>query len=571
MKKSLLTLVALVATTAGFAQSKAVALNAVSNKVADVQQVSAPVKHQASMDAENVISSRRSAVDGIYYARPEGSYWVSGSTSSGGTFEYLVVPPFVDAKFINVSDDKTGKWTIGTRELNDDVDEDNNLIYNWDKITKGYVGYCPVYTAGDIAYQISDYILTMDSAVQVLHPFDYVKIHRYYGYSSGESAFQSGADAFDFNGDGTATTFYPKFRQYFEKPISPLTLHEVVLWAHSGSPEFTGETLKLVFNKVERVTNNDRTYRVPGEKIGEMKCVEADMSDSQINTTGRYPGDLTFANMTIDEFGTEEIAPLLIEDEFVITIEGTEDPNIDVRFYFGDQGEFEEEWDTWATPTYILPFDAEGQQIDMTNPNGLSYFGNSSNGKYCYNIAFHFYGEMDGIRVETEDDLNKQIAPVDGGDTASKPAAGEQEGAPAYVWTNYPFFLQEGDDYEDAGYYSFEGLPDWASVVIDPSYYEYETSDGSIRGLNLIWFNVEALPSGVTGRSATVYINSTLGVKSQTPLYIIQGDADPSGIQTIKFDANGKFVGTTFNMAGQKVGDNYKGLIIKDGRKVMNK
>lgn len=570
MKKVLLTMIAFAATTAGFAQSKAAVLNDVNNKVAANQQVAAPVKHQASMDAEEIIASRRSAADSIYYARPEGTYWVSGSTNSG-TYEYLAVPPFTELKFYNVSNDLTGKWTIGSRDLDSYTDGDNNLIYTWDKIDKGYVGYCPIYTVGETAYQVADYILTMDSVARTLAPFDYVKTQRYYGYSNGESAFQSGADSFDFNGDGTETPFYAQFRQYFEKPASPLNLHDVALWAHSGSPEFTGETLKLVFNKVDRIQKNGRTYRVPGEKIGEMKCVEADLSTEQINTTGRYPGELYFAAMTTDEFGTEEVAPLLIEDEFVITIEGTEDPNIDIRFYFGDQGNHEEEWNTRATPTYIVPFDADGQPIEMTNPNGLSYFGNSANGKYCYNIVFYFYGEMDGIKVDTEDDMNQQIAPVAGGETASKPSEGEEEGYPAYVWTNYPFFIQDGDNYEESGYYSFEGIPEWASVRIDPRYYEYATEEGSVRGLNMIWFTVEPLPEGVTGRSAEINITSTLGAKSQAPIYILQGDAVVDGVKAIKFDTNGKFVGTTFNLAGQSVNDSFKGIVIKNGKKYMNK
>lgn len=575
MKKVLLTLVAFVATTAGFAQSEVAVVKNVSNRVADHQQVAAPVVRQATLDGEQAVAKRRSAVDSIYYARPAGTYWISGTASSGDTYEYLVVPPFTDLKFINVSNDLTGKWTIGSKDtaLDEYVNEENDLVFDFDKVDKGYVAYCPKYTAGEISYQVADYVLTLDSAAQTMAPFDYVKTKRYYGYASGESAFQSGADSFDFDGDGTAETFYPQFRQYFEKPASPLNLHEVILWAHSNTPAFTGDYLKLVFNKVERKEINGRTYRVPGEKIGEMKCVQANMSTEQINTTGRYPGDLTFANTTIDEFGTEEVLPLLLDEAFAITIEGTENPSLamDVRFYFGDQGQHEEEWNTRATPTYIVPFDAQGNPIEMTNPNGLSYFNENDNGKYCYNIVFYLYGEMDAIKVETEDDLNKQIAPAAGGETASTPAEGETAGAPAYVWTNYPFFLKEGDNYEDSGIYEFEGIPEWAQVKIDPTYYEYSTDEGSVRGLNMIWFTVEALPEGVTGRSAEINLKSALGAKNQAPIYIVQGDATITGVNAMKFDANGKFVGSTFNLAGQRVNDNFKGLVIKNGRKVVVK
>jgi len=568
MKKTLLSLVALMATTAGFAQSKAQAVQSFSKKVSDNKSLMAPVKHQVGMaDAAQPVQ-RRGQAEGVFYARPEGTYWLGNSTA-----KYLVVPPFTDVKFINMSNDPSvGSWALGTSDLSEYADENNDLVFSFDKVTPGYVMYSPILTSGNQTYQIADNIMVVDSVAQMLFPFNYTNAPRYYGYSDGASAFMSGADAFDFDGDGTADTFYPEFRQYFEKPATSLALSEVLLWVTSKDKNFTGSTLSLVFNKVQRDENG---RRILGDEIATMKCVAANMDTETISAKAQvYPGDLTFANMVTDEFETEEAVPVLLNEEFAITIKGTTDPNIDVRFYFCDQGEYPEEWYTRATPTYIVPFDANGNSLIRPdgNPNGLSYYNNTEqSGPYCYNISFIFFGEMDGINVVTNNDLNKQIAPVAGGETGCAPftsSTGVVDGYPAYVYTNYPFFEQDGEEYYDTDNYSFEGIPEWAAVKIDPSGYEYEIgTDNEIRGLHMIWFECDALPAGETGRSAAVYVKSRFGMTSADPIYIIQGDAEISGVKAIKFDANGKFVGTTFNIAGQKVNDNAKGLVIKDGKK----
>jgi hypothetical protein len=49
----------------------------------------------------------------------------------------------------------------------------------------------------------------------------------------------------------------------------------------------------------------------------------------------------------------------------------------------------------------------------------------------------------------------------------------------------------------------------------------------------------------------------------------VQGNGE-SGINTIKNDI-GNANAAIFNVAGQRVNNNYKGLVVKDGRKFMNK
>ncbi len=578
MKKSLLTLVALVATTAGFAQSNAAPKNMVSKKVSENQTMVAPTKQALVKDIAAAKSLRRSQANGLYYARPAGTYWVGGTTSGGTTFKYLVVPPFTKMTFTNMSNDPS---TTSWGDWADEADADNNLVTDFGKVSPGYVTGCPSLTGVDSegaedTYKIADYVMVVDSVPQVLYPINYADCHRYYGFSSGGSAFMSGPDQFDFDDDGKEETFYSQFRQFFEKPASTLRLHDVYLWVSSTNANYTAKDIKLVFYKWDWKTigegEDEYTYRSLGDKIAEMTIFSAEMDAETIQGTSVYPGTLTFARITTDEFGTETVDPLLLDEQFAVQIEGTESPKCDdVRFYFCDQGDYTEEWYTRATPTYMVPFDANGKCLiteDM-NPNGLSYHNISSNGPYCYNIAWMFEGEMEGMDVMTTQKLNEQVAPAEGGETGAANAENESlKTYPAYVYTNYPMF--EGEDF--SGNYDFEGIPDWAQIQIDPSGYEYEVgTENEIRGLHMVWFIADALPDGVTGRSATVTLVSAFGSKCKTPIYLLQGDAvAPTGVTAVKFDAQGKFVGI-YNMAGQQVGNNYKGLVIKNGKKVMMK
>ncbi len=568
MKKHLLTMVALMATTAGFAQDMATVRALSQSK--QVTEFSVAERHELQDVKEGDLNMRKAPkktfADGVMYARPKGSYWISGTSSSGSSYEYLVVPPFTEQKFINLCTSKEqATWAIGTNDMSKYADEENNFVWKFEKPSPGYVSGCPSITFNNISYQVADYVLPMDSVPYTLHPFNYLRGKRYRGYSDGASPFMTGADSFDFDGDSNPETFYPLgFRQYFDKPATALRLNEVIMWVTTPNQDYDGEGLYLVFNKVVRDEKNRRSI---GEVIDTMYCTSLDLLDEVITNTNVYPGDITFAKLTEDEFGTLIPAPLLLNEEFAITIMGTNNKDIDIRFYFTDQGGSEEEFETWATPTYIVPCDEKGKQLG-DNPNGLSYWNETAAGeKYCYSVVFMFDAEMEGMEIVEDQDLNQQIAPAAGGETASKPEAGA-EGHPAYVYTNYPF-LEDG---EDAGNYELEGVPEWATVKIDPTAYEYQIgTENEIRGLHMIWFEAQALPAGETGRWAEVKVKSAFGITAVPSLFILQGDAQvPTGVKAIKFDADGKFV-ATYNMSGKRVNENAKGIIIRDGKKFINK
>lgn len=566
MKKILLTLVAAATVTAGSAQDLQSIKNA-RNEARHTTEFSVAAKMPLSATKMSATKSRRAQKDGVFYARPEGTYWITGYQDQNTTYEYLVVPPFTDLKFPNlcaVKDQAT--WTYGKSDLKDYVDENNDLIFSFDKPSYGYVSFAPAINVENTSYKVADYVLTMDSVPMMLQPINYVKCHRYYGFQDGSSPFMSGIDSFDFDEDGQPESFKTwGLRQYFEKPATPLYLHEVSVWATTKNKNLTGEKLKAVFNKVVRDKDGHKTV---GEEITTMDCTVSVDNEELAAGSGLYPCDLIFACQKADEFGTLTAVPVLLSEEFAITISGLNEDGVDIRTYFADQGEYDEEFATYASPTYIMPADLNGNHIEMKNGNGLSYYGSSKGENYCYNTVFMFYGEMDGMTVVAA--TNQLLVGEEGGEALAM-VEGVDGGVEAYVYTNYPMFIEEDGQLVFSGNYDFDGIPEWAQMNINNAYYEYgRGTDNETRGLHQIWFNVEPLPQGEKGRLAIVTVKSAFGFTAKEPIFILQGDAEvPTGVKTIKFDAQGKFVGT-YNMNGQRV-NNQKGLVISNGKKVIKK
>ena len=81
-----------------------------------------------------------------------------------------------------------------------------------------------------------------------------------------------------------------------------------------------------------------------------------------------------------------------------------------------------------------------------------------------------------------------------------------------------------------------------------------------------------ALPSGVVKRVGVVYLQGKTG-KSKNPIIVLQGSATiADGIENIEADkAKAVNNGKIYNLSGQQVGKNYKGVVIKDGKKLINR
>ena len=108
--------------------------------------------------------------------------------------------------------------------------------------------------------------------------------------------------------------------------------------------------------------------------------------------------------------------------------------------------------------------------------------------------------------------------------------------------------------------YTLSGIDSWIkSYAIDEdSYREY--------GLTVIKFTCDPLPSNVAGRKCDILIHGK-GVVSDKPITVVQGDVT-AAINNVHLSTTTKEY-PNYNVAGQRVEKNYKGIIIRNGKKTI--
>lgn len=105
--------------------------------------------------------------------------------------------------------------------------------------------------------------------------------------------------------------------------------------------------------------------------------------------------------------------------------------------------------------------------------------------------------------------------------------------------------------------------PDWIPTIAtdDSQWEEY----GSVQ----LIMQADALPEGMNGRNGKVVFSTSDGASKYT-IHVRQGSAgfddDPTAIQQVRTD---KFAGAIYNLNGQRVTADTKGVLIINGRKVL--
>ena len=110
--------------------------------------------------------------------------------------------------------------------------------------------------------------------------------------------------------------------------------------------------------------------------------------------------------------------------------------------------------------------------------------------------------------------------------------------------------------------YTLSGMASWIKgyTIDEESYKDY--------GLTVVKFTCEALPSNVKGRKCDILIHGK-GVVSNKPLTVVQGDVT-AGIDNVNKPTFQKEY-PMYNTDGQRVQKEYKGIVIQNGTKRVNK
>ena len=193
---------------------------------------------------------------------------------------------------------------------------------------------------------------------------------------------------------------------------------------------------------------------------------------------------------------------------------------------------------------------------------------------YSYNAWFPqlFIGLIDATYgyLHTDDDTNLIFA-KDGGSSSIHVTPmyythDDETGEPTYL-LNIESVTEEGEEVDD--------IPEWITLSVANEDYSTATEvdeDGEeytyfVHGIDYdLVIDVDPLPEGVENRTARFVFFQT-GAKLTVT---VTQDVDPDGISTV-VEKTPIQNGRAFNLAGQPVGKNYKGIVVKDGKSILVK
>lgn len=542
---------------------------------AQVAKVENPAKakmdfSRVSLDKKAVVSTTKksdapmkSAADGVYYRTPAGSMWAAvPQPFYNYNTPYHVVAPWTDFTFINMSDKKNGTWGIQTAstfvDLSEEVDANGNYTSYYNG--RAAIYYAPQYTEGSTTY-IPTHTLrsgskeTMANCVQGVEMLSFQPMNvdggglAARGVLTDENLF--GAGAYDGIAMSGVDAYYPA-------PMSPLYVEYASIYARvvSSKEPLSGKTLTMTIYNLEDENAEPLV----------LTCTEDDLVfDAEQSGVKYYMAN--FSKKVKDEISGSFVAdPFVIDYPTEVVISGLDQAGVNIGFGgidIADEFVSDNENENHAYCTY---YDEAAGAMD-----GFTYQGNVT-------LALCVYGMMDICSVATElqsTDNNfyecNGIKVSDDGQSFVNCEFGQSlAGVRVYTaldWTDG----ETGEEmYWSDDMYDYE----WIQNLVVSS---LKNSQGNTVGMHDVGAICDALPSGVTKRYAVIHLNGR-GVTSE-PIFVLQGDitlaeakADyiATGITNVKNNEAKKST-KKFNLAGQQVDNNFKGIVISNGKKTIKR
>ncbi len=588
MKKSLLIGAALAFAATGFAQTTVKSEPLVKNTLPPFSLV----QNQAVRD-NGITGVKKTKSNGVYYSRPKGAYFQGFGLDGYGYYASVInIAPWTEVRFENQIANKAGSWQMyfyGSadegypQEAAFDDETLASLVDNGDFVWSqepGYLYYTPTLTNRNRTFCIGEENLYM---IYYNRPYYAGRIltdsigprmaqddHQRYVYNNSNYSNTQRWGALSNNmygsgkiveNDGKTTLVGYAAYQVFDTPMSPLYIERVFAHGESNKrrPIAEGDTLFCdVTNVVKQELQNGGYRLVPGDKvIATMFAVASDTLDFVTEATRDdktiYEGTVLFSQRTLDEFGIETVEGVTVdpaeldENGFALFFYGFDRPGVDLGvdalFVNEDQDDIPE--------GHFLVYDA-----DTYDTYNYAY-------QETMTMKVGFEGMYDYVEVLTNGNLNVLRVSNDGQTCLTDGAVSDQDGLTgAAVYTAQPWYDEDLNEY-----YSIVDAPDWVyGVVADESM----RNESDYTGLEIVSFQCDPLPAGVSGRSAVVYVQGR-GFTCPTPIYLLQGDASyADAINEVSTTAGVKN-SKVFNLNGQEVNKNVKGILIQNGKKYINK
>ncbi|MBQ0063706.1 MAG: hypothetical protein KBS94_06740 [Prevotella sp.] len=529
--------------------------------VKNLQSLKSAVHQEASevqLSSKDIAKGRKTAfADGLYYNRPGGTlYQAWDKEGMGYRAIRLLAPPFKECSFKTyapASADTLG-WEFRYPSATHNVYEYFNKqdsTFTMPELYGGY-GYCaPVMIQGVSEFQLGEksklytslsdyprYIASMETETMSFFD-DHTSVINYMGWGVLDNYYLFGSGT--YKGDKAIG-----FSQEFEAPAGPMYVDDIFasVISFSENPIPEGKEARMV-------VYNPETKEVYARLTATAEDLVLDEEESPYSTDygDVYFFNITFSHKVEDEFGSLTIEPFTIDGPFVVETDLT-DEGVDIGF----RGCMNPDEDAMIEAYELYEKDGEVK--------GFSY-------KTPLSVNLSFTAFFDGAQVygaKTEEGY------IDVGDAEVKIETDGTSEDYALVRTAVPWY---GFEYDEDGYlvvltdgeeqYFLDELPDWVtSVYADVS--EWDGDD--LPAFNALYFECEALPKGVDGRAATLKVVGR-GIESEQTITLLQGNA--TGINDIAVKNvvnNGKAM---YNLSGQRVSKNYKGVILREGKKYLNK
>lgn len=576
MKKLLLLSAVSLLSVAAFAQ-----------KPVKVQTVKMPVVNmmksakQAQMTGKLApVAVRKSAANGVYYTRPAGSMYTYDDTEGMGFYvQQLIVAPGSNVTFKNASTASgTPKWTINGSDASDYADAEGNLTY-FDEapiacMQRGYGYYNPQLTIGSNSYVLGEYTKYYKDYGPSLLSVDSIYSHavldnRVGGYAFGGAAhpvsatdtvkYLYGTGTFYFNDGGSAKNL--GIIQYGVKPMSPLYVEDIhSLFYTAGDAVFADDNAHMDIYVMSASQDDEGNWAIGTDTIAHLVATKASatqMFEPQETKYGTVAGDMVvFKQKGVDELGAETDVPFVIDQPYALVLEGFQNAGVNCGIVA-----IEENAADALNPGCegILDFDGE-QQVGSVYGGGALVWSRGFTGAFDkVSVAQTLYTYDDqGNVTDTYENMNVLRVSADG-QTVETDGMGENGLGAAFVQTAFSWYTPD----QEANYVEQE-LPDWIQSL-------NVTVNDAENHVYYVKPVCDPLPDGVTGRGYRIYLQGK-GVASEYPIVVLQGDATVAdAINNVEITENKDASNKIYNVAGQQVNAAYKGIVIKNGKKFINK
>lgn len=611
MKKALLLSAAAMFSVAGFAQNAPYSMDAkVKNPLVNSLKVSEGIGMYVNK-GKGAKAPARSVTTGTYFNHPTGTFYVGwGLDGYGSILTQLMTPMNTPIVFENKSkkayfrdfhgnavSEAGGNYTFST---NMGIPQFAPILIN--QRDSFCVGTNNIYSMGvadgdsrfddflDFGYALNwGYVGPNEKSV--LYPIDdhsgeyvndklYTNANSLSGITSTNYLFGNGKVIVNNEERGTVSGV----SQYFGTTAAPLCINEIVFTGFSKSQPLAKDVKLTAYitDAAYDTWSNGEALVMPGDNIlATLTCEAGDTTDfatkQQIGSYFRASdGSIHFTKKVKDGFGNTSSEPVILPagTEFCIYVTGLEQDGVD----FGGFGMTPpaEDLDSRYTGLMLYKKKDNPDEMGMTAYNGnlstkIGIVGMYDGVDAAYQPGFYGFEDPDlfynVVRV-TGTGANTVTLTDDARGNAfdSAPVEGADGYPCAPFYTVNPFFAtdSEGNIDEEAPNYEVE-TPEWLSWSIGDLYSDAKGDNyAHFYGMS---FRAEALPAGVTGRQGEVKIK---GKGVETTIYVLQGDATLD-VNNAVADKLVKNSGKMFNIAGQEVGKNFKGIVVKDGKKLLNK